>query len=118
MGGGGGGVLKEEPKCSDSSVVRCLISGLLRLVSKLSDITCTCLVLDLAITARAGHFTDSLSKNLAAVEKKIELIEQNHIVMFSTRFYHIFTCIYTVFAHDKDHILKLRTLAHFLKRNF
>ena len=29
-----------------------------------------------------------------------------------------FTCIYTDFAHDKDHILKLRTLALFLKRNF
>ena len=40
--------------------------------SKLSDITCTCLALDLAITARAGHFTGSLRKNLAAVEKKNE----------------------------------------------
>ena len=48
------------------------ISGLLRLVSKLSDKTCTCLALDLAITARAGHLTDSLCKNLAAVEKKNE----------------------------------------------
>ena len=48
------------------------IRGLLRLVSKLSDITCTCLALDLAITARAGHFTDSVRKNLAAVEKKNE----------------------------------------------
>ena len=26
--------------------------------------------------------------------------------------------IYTIFAHDKDHILKLQTLALFLKRNF
>ena len=26
--------------------------------------------------------------------------------------------IYTVFVHDKDHILKLRTLALFLKSNF
>ena len=51
-------------------------------------------------------------------EKKNELTAQNHIAMFSTRFYHIFTCIYTVFAHDKDHILKLRTLALFLKHNF
>ena len=48
------------------------ISGALRLVSKLSDITCTCLSLDLAITARAVHFTDSVRKNLAAVEKKNE----------------------------------------------
>ena len=45
-------------------------------------------------------------------------IAQNHIFVFSTRFYHIFTCIYIVFARDKDHILKLRTLALFLKRNF
>ena len=73
---------------------------------------------DLAITARAGHFTDSLRKNLAAVEKKNELLVQNHIAVFLTRFYHIFKCIYTVFAHDNDHILKLLTLALFLKRNF
>ena len=39
---------------------------------KLSDITCTCLALDLAISARAGYFTDSVRKNLAAVEKKNE----------------------------------------------
>ena len=58
------GFLKEERKCSDSSVVRGQISGLLR-----SDITCTCLALDLSINARAGHFTDSVRKNLAAVEK-------------------------------------------------
>ena len=51
-------------------------------------------------------------------EKKNELIAQNHIAMFSTRFYDIFTCIYTVFAYDKYHILKLRTLAFFLKHNF
>ena len=44
-----------------------LISGLLRLVSKLSDITCTCMALDSAITARVGHFTGSVRKNLAAV---------------------------------------------------
>ena len=56
---------------------------------------------------------DSVSKNLAAIEKKNEKIAQNHIAVFSTRFYHIFTRIYTVFAHDKDHILKLRTLALF-----
>ena len=63
------GFLKEERKYSDSSVVQGQISGLLRLISKMSDITCTCLALDLAITARAGHFTDSVCKNLAAVEK-------------------------------------------------
>ena len=82
-------------------------------VSKLSDITCTCLALDLAITAHAGHFTDSVNKNLAAAEKKNEKIAEDHIAVFSTRLYHIFTCMYTVFAHDKDHILKLRTLAFF-----
>ena len=58
-------------------------------------------------------FTDSVRKNLVAVEKKNEEIAQNHIAVFSTRFYHIFTRIYTVFALDKDHILKLRTLALF-----
>ena len=51
-------------------------------------------------------------------EKKNELIAQNHIAMFSIRFCHIFKCIYTVFATDKDRILKLRTLALFLKHNF
>ena len=44
----------------------------LQLVSKLSDITCTCLAFDLAITARAGHFTNLVRKNLAAVEKNNE----------------------------------------------
>ena len=55
------------------------------------DITCTCLALDLTITARAGHFTDSVSvrKNLAAVEKNNEWIAQNHIAVFSKRSYHI-----------------------------
>ena len=33
----------------------------------MSDIICTCLALDLANTARAGHFTDSVRMNLAAV---------------------------------------------------
>ena len=61
--------------------------------------------------------------NFAAVlfkikEKKNKLIAQNHIAMFSRRFYHIFTCMYTVFAPDKGRILKLRTLALFLKHNF
>ena len=46
-------------------------------------------------------FTDSVRMNLAAVlislnKKKNEKIAQNHIAMFSTRFYHILTCIYTV----------------------
>ena len=59
----------------------------------IEDITCTCLALDLAITARAGHFADSVRKNLAAVEKNDEKIVQNHTAVFSTRFYHIFTCI-------------------------
>ena len=51
-------------------------------------------------------------------KEKKEEIAQNHIAMFSTRFYHILTCIYTVFSHDKAHILKFRTLAFFHKRNF
>ena len=63
------GFLKEEQNCSDSSVVQGQISGPLRLVCKSSDITCTCLALNLAITARTRHFTDSVRKNLAAVEK-------------------------------------------------
>ena len=49
--------------------------------------------------------------NLAAVLirlkfRKKEEIAQNHIAVFTPRFYHIFTCIYTVFSHDKAHILK------------
>ena len=48
------------------------MSGPLRLESKLSDITCTCLALDFTITACAGHFTDSVRKNLATVGKKNE----------------------------------------------
>ena len=60
------GFLKEERKYSDSSVVRGQISGLSRLVSKLSDIKCRCLALNVAVTARAGHFIDSVRKNLAA----------------------------------------------------
>ena len=56
----------------------------------------------------------SVRMNLAAVlKKKREEIAQNHIAVFSTRFYHILTCIYTVFSHDKAHILKFRTLAFF-----
>ena len=72
----------------------------------MSDIICTCLALDLANIARAGHFTDSVRMNLAAVfnkikEKKNEEKAQNHIAVFSTRFYHILTCIYTVFLMIK-----------------
>ena len=89
------------------------VRGLLRLVSKFSDITCTCLALDLAITACAGHFTDSVRKNLAAVKKKNDKIAQNHIAVFSTRFYHIFTCIHIVFAQDKDHISKVTNTSTF-----
>ena len=63
------------------------------------------MALDLANTARAGHFTDSVHTNLAAVliklnKRKKEEIAQNHIAKFSTRFYHILTCIYTVFFSD------------------
>ena len=68
---------------------------------------------------RTGHFTDSFRMNLAALKKrKKEEIAQNHIAVFSRCFYHILTCIYTVFSHDKAHILKFRTLAFFHKRNF
>ena len=51
-------------------------------------------------------------------EKKKRMIAQNHITVFSTRFYHILTCIYTIFPYDKAHILKFRTLAFFHKHNF
>ena len=72
-------------------------------VRKLSDIICTCLALNLANTARAGHFTDSVRMDGFSggfnkiEEKKKEEIAQNHIAVFSTRFYHILTYIYTVF---------------------
>ena len=61
--------------------------------------------------------------NLAAVlnkikEKEKKEIAQNHIAVFSPRFYHILTCIYTFFSHDKAHILKFRTLSFFHKQNF
>ena len=42
----------------------------------------------------------------------------NHISPCLTCYYHILTCIFIVFDHDKDHILKFRTLAIFLKCNF
>ena len=34
-------------------------------------------------------------------EKKNEAIAQNHFAVFSTRFYHILTCTYTVFLMIK-----------------
>ena len=51
-------------------------------------------------------FPESVCMNLAAVFNKIkgkknEEIAQNHIAVFSTRFYHILTCIYTVFLMIK-----------------
>ena len=60
-------------------------------ICKLSDIICTCLALDLANTARAGHFTDSVRMNLAAVliqikKRKKEEMAQNHIVTFLPHF--------------------------------
>ena len=59
------------------------------------------------------HFTDSVGGFVKIKEKKNEEIAKNHIAVFSTHFYHILTCIYTVFSHDKAHILKFRTLAFF-----
>ena len=35
-------------------------------------------------------------------EKKNEMIAQNHIAVFSARFYHILTCIYAVFLMIKS----------------
>ena len=65
--------LKEERKCSERFIGSPRLNKwTFRLVSKLSDITSKCLALDLAITACAGHFTDSVRKNLEAVEKKNE----------------------------------------------
>ena len=57
--------------------------------------------------ARAGHFTDSVRMNFSGgfnkiKEKKNEEIAQNHIAVFSTRFYHILTCVYTVFLMIKS----------------
>ena len=68
--------------------------------------------------AHAGHFTDSVRMNLAAVLIRLKKRKKRRYAVFSTRFYHILTCIYTVFSHDKAHILKFRTLAFFHKRNF
>ena len=61
---------------------------------KLSDITCTCLALDLANTARAEHFTESYCR------------------VFNTFLPH-FDMHIPFFSHDKDQILKFRTLAYF-----
>ena len=51
-------------------------------------------------------------------EKKKEEITQNHIAVFSTRFFHIWYAYTPFFSHDKAHILKFRTLAFLNKRNF
>ena len=65
------------------------------MVSKLSDIACTCLALDLAITARAGHFTDSVCKNLAAVEKKKRIDSaESYRRVFNTFLPHFYMDIY------------------------
>ena len=66
--------------------------------------------------------SEFLPNDLAAVLKKLKKREisrqpQNYIATFSTRYYHLLTCIYAVLARDKDQILKLRILALFLKRN-
>ena len=83
----------------------------------MSDIICTCLALDLANTARAGHFTDSVRMNLAAVlirlkEKRGDSTESYRRV-FNTFLSYFDMHIYR-FSHDKVHILKLRTLAFFI----
>ena len=118
-------------QCSDSSVVRDMgdpdyriayISGLLRLVSKLSDIIYTCLALDLANTARTGHFTDSVRMNLAAVFIRLKKRKKRRYYRITSLcFQHVSTTldmhIYR-FSHDKAHILKFRTLAFFHKLNF
>ena len=49
-------------------------------------------------------------------KREISRQPQNYIAIISTGYCHLLTCIYAVLAHDKDHILKLRTLALFLKR--
>ena len=78
----------------------------------MSDIICTCLALDLANTARAGHFTDSVHMNLAAVYSA-----ESYRRVFNTFLPHFDMHIYR-FSPDKVHILKFRTVAFFHKRNF
>ena len=64
-------------------------------------------------------FSGGFYKILTRYEKRKKRVDSAESYRrVSTRVYRIFTCIYTVFAHDKDHILKLRTLALFLKRKF
>ena len=46
-------------------------------------------------------------------EKKKEEIAQNHIAVFSPRFYHILTCIYTVFSHDKAQVGNTSILVYY-----
>ena len=68
------------------------ISGLLGLVSKLSDIACTCLAFDLAITARAGHFTDSVRGWKEKKSRLRRIISPcfQHVTVVSTTFLHAY----------------------------
>ena len=72
---------------------------------------CTCLDLDLANTTRAGHFTDSVRMNLAAVlirlmkRKKRGDSTESYRCVFNTFLSHYDINIYR-FSHDKAHILK------------
>ena len=65
------------------------------------------------------QFSGGFNKILIRLKKckmsRDQLIVQNHIAVFSTCFYHIFTCKYTVFARDQDHVQKLRTMHFFCK---
>ena len=78
---------------------------------------------DLANTARAGHFTDSVRMNLVAVlirlKKRKKLVDSagSYRRVFDTFLPHFDMHIYR-FSPDKVHILKFRTLAFFHKRNF
>ena len=59
-------------------------------------VKCTCLAPDLAITARAGHFTVSARKNLAAVEKKLSTVDsaESYRRVFNTFLPHFYMHIY------------------------
>ena len=72
-----------------------------------------CLALDLADTAHAGHFTDSVCMNLAAVFIRLKKRStESYRCVFNTFLPHFDMHIYR-FSHDKVHILKFRTLAFF-----
>ena len=76
------------------------------------------LALDLANTARAGHFTDSVRMNLAAVLIRLKKRKMRRCRrVFNTFLSHFDMHMYR-FSPDKAHILKFRTLAFFHKRNF